>query len=78
MKTARISAVATAAITAFLFGCASDSRAPDARSAAAPASAVEAAGATAMPATIDNFMLADTDYMGHELYRMTDAKVIVI
>ena len=27
---------------------------------------------------IDNFMLADTNYMGHELYRMSDAKAIVI
>lgn len=74
---ARISALATAASAALLFGCTTDGSAPSALSAAAPASAVEAATA-ATPATIDNFMLADTDYMGHELYRMSDARAIVI
>ena len=80
MRMAKVSALAAAAaaMTLLLAGCASDTPAPSALAAAAPVAATEAAGATAMPATIDNFMLADTDYMGHELYRMTDAKVIVI
>ncbi|PZQ61366.1 MAG: hypothetical protein DI570_12730 [Phenylobacterium zucineum] len=73
----RISALATAASAVLLFGCTSDGQAPSAMMAGAPASTVEAATA-ATPSTIDNFMLADTDYMGHELYRMSDAKVIVI
>jgi hypothetical protein len=77
MNKARISALATtAAASALLFGCAADGQAPNALSAAAPTAAVETASAST-PATIDNFMLADTDYMGHELYR-TDAKAIVI
>jgi len=77
MTKALVSALATAAVTALLAGCASDSSAPNALSASTPTSATEAA-ATAMPGTIDNFMLADTDYMGHELHRMSDAKAIVI
>jgi hypothetical protein len=77
MTKARISALATTvAASGLLFGCAADGQAPDALSAATPTSAVETASVST-PATIDNFMLADTDYMGHELYR-TDAKAIVI
>jgi len=77
MTKARISAlIATASASGLLFGCAADGQAPNALSAGSPTAAVETATA-ATPATIDNFMLADTDYMGHELYR-TDAKVIVI
>ena len=75
---ARISALATAASAALLFGCTTDGATPNALSAASPAAAVEAGPTAALPATIDNFMLADTDYMGHELYRMSDAKAIVI
>lgn len=77
MTKAHISAFGTAAAAALLFGCSSDGSAPNALSAGAPTAAVETATAAA-PATIDNFMLADTDYMGHELYRMSDAKAIVI
>jgi len=76
MTKARNSALATVAATALLAGCTSDGQAPNALSAATPTAAVETATA-ATPATIDNFMLADTDYMGHELYR-SDAKAIVI
>ena len=75
MTKALFSALATTAATALLFGCTSDGSAPNALSAATPSAATATA---ATPATIDNFMLSDTDYMGHELYRMTDAKVIVI
>jgi hypothetical protein len=42
-------------------------------------SAREAAGANAArPVGIDNFVLADTDRVSHELYRMGDAKVVVL
>ena len=74
----RVSALATAAVTALLAGCASDSSAPNALSSGAPVSTSESA-ATAMPTQIDNFMLADQNYMGHELYREAgDAKAIVL
>lgn len=78
MTKAMISALATTAAAALLFGCAADGSAPNALSAGTPTAASETAAAPATPATIDNFMLSDTDYMGHELYRMTDAKAIVI
>ncbi len=72
----RISALATTvAASGLLFGCAADGQAPNALSAGSPTSAAVASSAT--PATVDNFMLADTEYMGHELYR-TDAKAIVL
>ncbi|WP_068878542.1 MULTISPECIES: redoxin family protein [unclassified Phenylobacterium] len=76
MTNARISALATTvAASGLLFGCAADGQAPNALSAGTPTSAEVASSAT--PATVDNFMLADTEYMGHELYR-TDAKAIVL
>ena len=81
MTTARILALAaTAAATALLTGCQSDGgSAPSALNSATPTAAVETAAAPATPATIDNFMLADANYMGHELYREGgDAKAIVI
>ncbi|WP_293905013.1 redoxin domain-containing protein [Phenylobacterium sp.] len=77
MTKAIVYALATTAATALLFGCTTDGPAPNALSAGTPTAAVETA-TTAMPKTIDNFMLADASYMGHELYRMSDAKVIVI
>lgn len=78
MMQVRLSALATAAATALLAGCASDSSAPNALSAATPTSTSEGA-ATAMPLQIDNFMLADQNYMGHELYREAgDAKAVVL
>ncbi|MDZ4373957.1 MAG: redoxin domain-containing protein [Phenylobacterium sp.] len=61
-----------------LAGCASDGAAPNALSTGAAASTTESAPRTGLPATIDNFMLADTDYMGHELFRMSNAKAIVL
>jgi peroxiredoxin len=76
-KARPIALISTVAVLA-LAGCASDGAAPNALSAGSPASATQTATRPAQPATIDNFMLADTDYMGHELYRMTDAQAIVI
>jgi hypothetical protein len=79
MMTARSLAFATVAVTALLAGCASDSSAPNALESSTPTSATEAATATAMPLQIDNFMLADQNYMGHELYREAgDAKAVVL
>src|SRR6185369_11114997 len=78
MTKAPLYALAGAAVTALLSGCAVDGSAPNALSAGAPTAAVETAANTAMPTTVQNFMLADTDYMGHELYREPDAKVIVL
>ena len=78
MTKAMFSALATTAAAALLFGCAADGSAPNALSAGTPTAASEMAAAPAAPSTIDNFMLSDTDYMGHELYRMADAKAIVI
>jgi len=72
------SALATTAATAFLFGCTASGSAPDALSGSAPAATFERVAAAPAPAIIENFMLSDTDYMGHEIYRMTDAKAIVI
>ena len=78
MTKALLSALATTAATALLFACTTDGSAPNALSAATAAAATEQVAARPAPATIDNFMLSDTDFMGHELYRMTDAKAIVI
>jgi thiol-disulfide isomerase/thioredoxin len=66
----------TVSASALLFGCTTDGSAPNALTAATP-TAAEVAAPARTPATVDNFMLADTDYMGHELYR-TDAKVVVL
>ena len=76
MMKAGISALGSVAVAAMLFGCSTDGKAPSALATGAAASSVETVAAT--PGVIDNFMLADTSYMGHELYRMSDAKVIVI
>ncbi|WP_293677333.1 redoxin domain-containing protein [uncultured Phenylobacterium sp.] len=79
MTKAHVSAWATAALAALLAGCAADGSPPNAMSAATPVAAVEAAAMTSMPITVDNFMLADANYMGHELYREAgDAKVVVL
>ncbi len=78
MTKAPLYALAGAAVTALLSGCAVDGSAPNALSAATPTAAVESAAMPATPAVIQNFMLADTNYMGHELYREPDAKVIVL
>lgn len=78
MTKAFFSALASTAATALLLGCVANDTAPSALSASASAAAVERVAAAPAQATIDNFMLSDTDFMGHELYRMTDAKAIVI
>jgi len=75
MTTARISVLGLLAGASLLYGCASDNGAPNALASGSAAAAVETASA---PATVDNFMLADQTLMGHELYRLADAKAIVV
>jgi hypothetical protein len=71
-----VSAAALMAGAGLLFGCTSDGSAPNALYGAADVAEVTAA--TVTPARVDNFMLADANMMGHELYRLADAKAIVI
>ncbi|HVI31936.1 redoxin family protein [Phenylobacterium sp.] len=77
MNAARISVLAALGSSALLFGCTTDG-APSALASGEAASATESVVAAALPAQVDNFMLSDADFMGHELYRMADAKAIVI
>jgi hypothetical protein len=70
---AKLGALALLASTAALVGCTSDATAPNAL--------MHGAGvaATAMtPTKVDNFMLVDADMEAHELYRLADAKAVVI
>ncbi|MGA0606220.1 redoxin family protein [Phenylobacterium sp. VNQ135] len=77
MTKARVSVLGLLASAGMLYGCATDDQAASALTNAANVAAVETASA-ATPATIDNFMLPDETLMGHELYRLADAKAIVI
>ncbi|RAK59238.1 hypothetical protein DJ021_05190 [Phenylobacterium hankyongense] len=71
--------VLTAAAGALLFGCSTDTGAPHAMQYARPtADTAPMAMAAAMPKTVDNFMLVDQDLGAHELYRLADARAIVI
>jgi hypothetical protein len=76
MTSARIVVLGTVASAALLFGC-STNGAQSAMENATGASATETATAP-MPATVDNFMLVDQNLQAHELYRLADAKAIVI
>jgi hypothetical protein len=78
MMKSRLSVLAASASAVMLFGCTSDGQAPNALASGSMAAAEEAAVPVSTPTTVDNFMLADQNYMGHELYRMSDAKAIVI
>jgi len=77
MNAARISVLAALGSSALLFGCTTDG-APSALASGEAASATESVAAAALPTQVDNFMLSDADFMGHELYRMADAKAIVV
>src|SRR4051812_2372167 len=68
MTIARIGVLGLMASAALVFGAANHG---------ATAQATETAMAT-MPATADNFMLVDQNLQAHELYRMGDAKAIVL
>ncbi len=72
MNSAKLSVLALLASTAALVGCSSDQTA----SALTHGSAVAATAATDM--RVDNFMLVDADMEAHELYRLADAKAIVL
>ena len=74
MKIARIGVLLAG--SALLFGCTTDGQAVSALDTATVVNA-EVANA-ALPATVDNFMLADATLMGHELYRLSDAKAVVL
>ncbi|MBW8816314.1 MAG: redoxin family protein [Caulobacterales bacterium] len=79
MSKALITALATTAAAALLYGCAGGGEAPNALASSAPTAAMaEENVSVPVPTMAANFMLADTDYMGHELYRMSDAKAVVI
>ena len=77
MKIARFSVLGALASASLLYGCTSDGAAPNALQNASGASTTETA-TVAMPATVDNFMLVDQNMEAHELYRLADAKAVVI
>ena len=72
MRTVHLSVLGLLASTALVTGCSTDG-APHAMSAG---SAVNAAASA--PASVDNFMLVDTDLNAHELYRMSGASAVVL
>ncbi len=77
MSSARIAVLGTVASAALLFGCSTNS-AMSAMENAQGAAAIEKVAVSAMPQTIDNFMLVDQNLQAHELYRLSDAPAIVI
>ena len=77
MSSARIAVLGTVASAALLFGCSTNS-AMSAMDNAQGAAAIEKVAVSAMPQTIDNFMLVDQNLQAHELYRLSDAPAIVI
>jgi len=74
MKSAHVGVLGLLATTAILAACTSDGAAPSVMGAASPASATAAMA----PATVDNFMLVDQNLEAHELYRLADAKAVVL
>ncbi|HEY8573740.1 redoxin family protein [Phenylobacterium sp.] len=76
MMIARFGVLGLLASSALLASCTTDGKL-SAASDISVAVTTEAAVA-ALPATVDNFMLADAEMMGHELYRLADAKAVVL
>ena len=74
MNGARLGVLALLASTAAVVGCSSDATSPNALTHGAGV----AATAAAAPASVDNFMLVDQNMEAHELYRLADAKAVVI
>jgi mono/diheme cytochrome c family protein len=72
MNSAKIGVLLASA--AILAACTSDGAAPSVMGSASAASAT----APMAPATVDNFMLVDQDLEAHELYRLADAKAVVL
>jgi len=75
MKSATFGVLGLFASTAILAACTSDGAAPSAMGAASPASATAPMG---QAAGVDNFMLVDQNLEAHELYRLADAKAVVL
>ncbi|HEX2817197.1 MAG TPA: redoxin family protein [Phenylobacterium sp.] len=74
---ARIGVLGAAVSALLVYGC-STGPAANALTSANAASATEPM-ASAMPATVDNFMLVDAQHMeAHDLYRMADDKAVVL
>ena len=79
MNGTRLGLMALLASAAAIGGCTSDATAPSAMARNALARGVPAsATAAANPATVGNFMLVDANMEAHELYRLADAKAVVI
>jgi hypothetical protein len=76
MIKSQLSVLALMAGAGLLASCTTDGQAPNALANNTNVAAVEAS--TPMPTKIDNFMLADEKLIGHELYRLADAKAIVL
>src|SRR5579859_992124 len=74
MTGARLGLLALLASTAGIYGCTSDTTATQALTHGSQA----AATAAMSPARVDNFMLVDANLEAHELYRLADAKAVVI
>ena len=74
MNGAKLGVLALLASTAAIVGCSSDATSPNALAHGAGV----AATAAVTPASVDNFMLVDQNMEAHELYRLADAKAVVI
>jgi hypothetical protein len=74
MNGAKFGVLALLASTAAIYGCTSDTTASN----ASVHSSVAAATAPMAKTTVDNFMLVDANMEAHELYRVADAKAVVI
>jgi len=75
MKSAHLGVVSLMATSALLAACTSDGAAPSVMGAASAASAT---APMTQAATVDNFMLVDQNLEAHELYRLADAKAVVL
>src|SRR5579864_1033752 len=74
MNRAKLGVLALLASTAAIAGCSSDATSPNALAQGASATATVAMA----PTSVDNFMLVDANMEAHELYRLADAKAVVI
>ncbi len=74
MNGAKLGVLALLAGTAAIYGCTSDTTASNALTHSA-----HVAATAVMPATtVENFLLVDANFEAHELYRLADAKAVVI
>jgi hypothetical protein len=76
---ARIGVLGAAASALLVYGCSTAPGAQSALTSVQAAAATETTMASTMPKTVDNFMLVDAQHLeAHDLYRMADAKAIVL